>query len=479
MSGCPTGAKRSADVSYVPAALERGAQIVTGASVDRVDIRGGIARGVTGRLSSGRTFRVRADAVVVAGGALLTPLLLERSGACRTSGWLGKNLSIHPASKAFALFDERIEMSRGIPQSYGVDSLKEEGIMLEGASLPLDVTALAIPFVGRRYMELMAQYPHLASFGTMVQDHARGSVHAGPGGLPIIRYDSCRNDLDRIQRGVALICEIFLRAGARRVFPFIHGHDELRDEGDLARLRAAKLSPGDIEISAYHPLGTCRMGTDPTRSCIGPDGEAHDTQALYIADGSALPSSLGVNPQLTIMAVALRTAEAIDARLSRTRTLPRRPVPERHTFSFRETMRGTLEFDGDARAREIAFTVEASTASLIDFASTNEVSLDGTLDLSGMATACAAEGTMRIDPLGSHTIAYRVQFEDDAGKAWRLKGHKTLRALTPIASMTILPVELEDAEGHVAARGKMTFALRELPSFLASFRAGRQPRQRG
>ena len=144
-------------MSYVPEALKRGAQLVTGARVSKVRrARRPRARRSSRASRSGRTLTVRAEAVVVAGGALLTPLLLERSGLCGSSGWLGKNLSIHPATKVMALFDEAIDMSRGIPQSYAIESYVREGIMFEGASTPLDVTAVAIPWVGRRFMEVDA-----------------------------------------------------------------------------------------------------------------------------------------------------------------------------------------------------------------------------------------------------------------------------------------------------------------------------------
>jgi choline dehydrogenase-like flavoprotein len=93
------------------------------------------------------------------------------------------------------------------------------------------------------------------------------------------------------------------------------GHDEIDGPGALARLREARLAPGDVEVTAFHPLGTCRLGVDPATSCVGPDHEAHDVAGLYVCDGSAVPSSLGVNPQMTIMALALRAAEIVDARL--------------------------------------------------------------------------------------------------------------------------------------------------------------------
>ena len=314
--GCPTGAKRSTDVSYVPEALLRGAQLVTAAHVDAIEVVAGRARGVRGSLGEGRQkFRVRAEAVVVAGGALMTPLLLARNGVVRHP-MLGKNLSIHPATKVMGVFDEDIDMSRGIPQGYAIDTYADEGIMFEGASTPLDVTAIAVPWIGAKFVEVMEAYRHVATFGFMIKDTSRGSVRAGPNGAPLLWYDMNAEDTRKMQRGLAILCEVFLAAGARRVLPFVAGLDEVRSQADIAKLRDKTFAPSDIEVTAFHPLGTCRVGSDPRTSVIGPDHEAHGVERLFVADGSAVPSSLGVNPQMTIMAMALRAAEIIDARLS-------------------------------------------------------------------------------------------------------------------------------------------------------------------
>ncbi len=319
--GCPTGAKRSTDVSYVPAALQRGAQLVTGARVDFVDIVAGRARGVTAivgdpALGEKRPrLRVKAEAVVIAGGTLMTPLLLEQSKACLSSGMLGKNLSVHPATKVMALFDEKVEPWKGIPQSYAIDHFADERLMFEGGSLPFDVTALGVLWTGRRFMEMMAKYPYLATFGFMIQDKSRGSVRRGPNGRPLMFYWLNEEDTRLMQRGVEILCKVFQSAGARRVFPFVAGHDEATTKEQLAALEASRIGAGDMDMAAFHPLGTCRIGTDPSRSCLGPDHEAHDVERLFVCDGSAVPSSLGVNPQMTIMAMALRAAEIVDARL--------------------------------------------------------------------------------------------------------------------------------------------------------------------
>jgi choline dehydrogenase-like flavoprotein len=322
--GCPTGAKRSTDVSYVPEALKRGAQLVTGARVDTVDLVAGRARGVTATIGRARPghdggksrpkLRVHAEAVVVAGGALMTPLLLGRSRIGRRPS-LGKNLSIHPASKVMALFDRPVEQWRGIPQGYTIDHYADEGLMFEGGSLPFGTAALGVPWTGRRFMELMDRYPYLATFGFMIQDTSRGEVRPGAGGSPLILYSLNERDVRQMQRGFEILCAVYQAAGARRVLPLIAGHDEATTPAELDRLKASRVRPGDLEVAGFHPLGTCRIGEDDA-ACLGPDHQVRDAPGVYVCDGSAVPSSLGVNPQMTIMAMALRAAEGIDAALS-------------------------------------------------------------------------------------------------------------------------------------------------------------------
>ncbi|MEO7109918.1 MAG: GMC family oxidoreductase [Polyangiaceae bacterium] len=313
--GCPTGAKRSTDVSYVPETLKRGGVLVTAARADAFDIERGQCKAVRGSLGKNRRFRIRAQATVVAGGALMTPVILKRAGLLKKTSYVGKNLSIHPASKVMAVFDETIDMGSGIPQGYAVDEFKDEGIMFEGASMPLDLTALGVPWVGARFTEMMERYRHAATFGFMIEDTSRGTVRAGMGGSPLITYDMNDFDAQKMGRAVSILCEIFLAAGAKRVAPMLPGFDEVRTTSDLAKLRNTRFSPSEFEVTAYHPLGTCRIGVDPKTSVCRPDHETHEIESLYIADGSAVPSALGVNPQMTIMAMALRCGEIIDSRL--------------------------------------------------------------------------------------------------------------------------------------------------------------------
>ncbi len=468
--GCPTGAKRSTDVSYVPSALRRGAQLITGAAVERVVVEGHRATGVEARLGSGARLRVRAQSVVVAGGALMTPLLLRRSGVLAKSRYLGKNLSIHPATRVLALFDERIDMSRGIPQGYSISSLEGEGILFEGASMPLNAAASAIPWVGDDFMALMASYPHLASFGLMVQDTSRGEVREGPRGTPIIRYDLGRDDLERMHEGIALLAEVFLEAGARRVLPFVHDSPPIESYADVGRLRMRRLRPGDFDVAAFHPLGTCRMGIDPARSCVGPDNETHDTESLYVADGSVVPSSLGVNPQLTIMAMSLRAAETIDARLDRPRPMHRRKAEPKLGFRFAETMSGVWTAHADGITRPLSFTIRARSEALERFARRREARVEGTIDADGLATGRDVVGTLGMDLVVTGRLTYELSFTGDDGARYRFSGHKSFSALSPLHSLTHLPGRLLDDGGKEIGGASVDFDVgADLVGFLRSF----------
>jgi choline dehydrogenase-like flavoprotein len=315
--GCPTDARRSTNVSYVPAALARGARLLTGVRADRVLRHGDRVVGVEGTaLATRKRVRVRARATIVACGTVMSPVLLARDAATKHLPWLGRNLSIHPATTVSALFDEDIRGYAAVPQGYCVDEFRREGILLLGASAPIDLGAATFAFVGRKLMDVMEAYDRIASFGVMVEDESRGRVVAGPGGRPVILYRLGRRERERLRRGTEILARIYLAAGAREVYPAVHGHRVLRDASDIARLAGSLPAASDWLLTAFHPLGTCRMATSARRGVVSPDHEVFGSPGLYVADGSVVPSSIGVNPQETIMALATRAADRIAERLT-------------------------------------------------------------------------------------------------------------------------------------------------------------------
>jgi choline dehydrogenase-like flavoprotein len=304
--GCPTSAKQHVGITYVPKAWNAGAVTWTGASATRIDVSGGRARAVEARTEGGGRLRVECDRVVVACGAIHTPLFLRRQGLGLDSGELGENLAIHPATAARAFFDEEIDMAKGVPQSYFVDEFAGEGIMLEGAAGPPDYIAMTMPFARERHRDLMLRFRHLSQFGLMVSDLSRGSVRERAGGVQI-DYRLCDDDVATFKRGIELLTELFWAAGASTVLPPIESIG-LLDDGEMAPLRDLEVRAHDLMLMAFHPLGTARADARPAHGVVDGELKLHGIEGVYVADGSVVPSSIGVNPQITIMALATRLA---------------------------------------------------------------------------------------------------------------------------------------------------------------------------
>jgi len=305
--GCPTSAKQHVGLTYMPRAWAAGAITYTACRAERIEVAAGRARAVEARTAAGGRVRVECDHVIVACGAIATPNFLRRQGLGLDSGQLGHHLTLHPATAVRALFEEDVDMARGVPQSYYVDEFAAEGIMFEGAAGPPDYLAMSLPHTGAEHRELMLRYRNLSQFGIMVSDHdSPGSVRERLG-MTEIRYDLGPRDTATFKRAIELLCELYFAAGARVVYPPVEQITELRD-GDLEPLRRADVRPRHLTLAAFHPLGTARADADPRRGVVDGDLALRGVAGVHVADGSVIPSSLGVNPQITIMALATRLA---------------------------------------------------------------------------------------------------------------------------------------------------------------------------
>ncbi|HEV3231920.1 MAG TPA: GMC family oxidoreductase N-terminal domain-containing protein [Candidatus Dormibacteraeota bacterium] len=313
--GCPRDAKQAMHLSYLPMAAASGARIYSHSRVSRVRHDGVRATGVAVELldpeTGGRrgTLEIHARAVIVAAGAVHTPLLLRESGLAGPSGQLGKNLRIHPGAGALALFDEDLRAWRGTMQSYYIDErLESDGIILEATMPPpgISYSAGALPFWGQQLVEHVADYPRTAAIGLMVSDHCSGRVVRRPGGGALMLYNLGRDEARRLAMAVVMAGEAYFAAGATEFYPIIRGVPVVRSREELRLIEPEKVRPQDLKLSAYHPMGTARMGSDPRTSVVDSDGLAHHCEGLYVCDASLFPTSTAVNPQLTIMATAHR-----------------------------------------------------------------------------------------------------------------------------------------------------------------------------
>lgn len=315
--GCPNAAKMSVDVSMLPDAREHGAVIVSDALVEKVDVERGTARGVRGRFIDARSgepgvpFDVRARVVVVACGSLHTPTLLKQSGL--GTSHVGRHLTLHPAFRVGAVFDERVEGWDGAMQSVYSDHFADEGLTLVGVYTVPSVLAAAFPGVGREHRRVVKSMPNLAFFGAMIHDEGGGTVRRWLSREPLVTYRMSARDRHRLWRGVGILGELAFAAGARRVMLPIFGADAIESPQQLRALVASPPSTKKVECMSFHPLGSAKMSADPRHGVVKPTGETWSTRNLFIADGSVLPSSIGVNSQLPVMALALRIARGIAA----------------------------------------------------------------------------------------------------------------------------------------------------------------------
>jgi len=312
--GCPHGAKMSVDVSFLPEAVERGAQILSDALVERVDIAGGKARGVRGRFlgkngEPGVPFEVRASVVVVACGSMHTPILLRRSGL--DSVHIGRHLTLHPAVRIGALFDEQVDGWDGALQSVYTDHFLSEGIWLNGVYSAVNVLAAAFPGLGREHRRLVKNIPNLAFFGGMVHDDGGGQVRRWLSREPLVFYKMIRRDKERLFKTIHILAKMAFAAGAREVLLPVFGMPTVKKPSELEFLAEAKLPASRVECMAFHPLGSAKMATSPDAGVVKPTGETWAVENLFVIDGSILPTSIGVNSQLPIMGVSMMLARGL------------------------------------------------------------------------------------------------------------------------------------------------------------------------
>jgi choline dehydrogenase-like flavoprotein len=313
--GCPTGAKQSALVSYIPRALHFGARVFADVRVDRITRDGKRATGIIGRVvrrfgEPGPAARVvvRAKLVVAACGAIQTPALLARSGVRSPSGALGGNLSLHPNVKVIAVFDEDVTGWHGVHQAYQVREFVDRGLgCFAAVNLPPSVLAMALPHRGAAMGELMAQYNHLVLAGLLCEDTTTGRVRT-IAGRPQAFYQLSRRDAATIQQGLVKLCDLLFAAGARKVMLPFHHVAEARSADDVRRILAGPLATNDWEVVTVHMMGTARMGRDRSHAVTDDRGFVHDADRLLIADASLFPTPIRVNPMETIMALATRAA---------------------------------------------------------------------------------------------------------------------------------------------------------------------------
>ncbi len=328
--GDQSGSKLSTQKTYLADAQDRGADLIADCRAERILVEGGRAIGVealwvdpdqAGANGAGARVSVRAPVVVVAGGSIESPALLLRSGIGGPA--VGDYLRLHPTGAVTGVYADDQRWWWGPPQSAISHQFAElengYGFLVESAQATTGLFAGATPWLsGRDHKERMLAWRRCAPFINLTRDHGHGRVTVDEAGNAVPEY-LLADDLDvrNFRRGVEELARLHAAAGAEQIIgggrkgPIWERGDDLEAFIDAATSHS--LAPREYAVFTAHQMGSCRMGIDPSRSVADPWGQLHDTEGVWIGDASAFPTASGVNPMLTIMALARRTAAAIAA----------------------------------------------------------------------------------------------------------------------------------------------------------------------
>jgi len=296
--GCAYGRKRGTDATFLRDAVERGARIVAGAKVERILFKGNRAAGliVNGRI-------VHAQRVVAACGSIETPRLLMRSGVRSSS--LGKHLRLHPVAALFGEFDTPVESWRGPMQSMVCGEFSfidgAYGFKLEAVPAHPGLAAFAVPWRGSAdHSALMSLIRNAASLIVLTRD--RGSGEVTPDG---IRYAIHPYDAQHLRLGMKRLAELLSAAGAREL------HSLHQRPVSIDRLDRSAVGGNRMPLFSAHQMGSARMHREAAQGTVDERGRVHGYDGLYAMDASVFPAASGVNPMLTVMALARRSATSL------------------------------------------------------------------------------------------------------------------------------------------------------------------------
>ena len=287
-------------------------RIIAECEVERIRTLSGRPKRVANlgaRLSDGRQIKVQARQYVISAGAIGSSYLLLRSGAGRGLP-VGKKLSFNMGAPLTAEFDEPLNAYDGLQIShYGLPRMN--GFVFETWWNPPVAQALNMPGWFEDHFRNMRSYDRLMAVGVLVGTAGNAYVRRALLGGPGIVYVPQQADLHTLAKGLRILGEILFEAGAKRVMVNSWGYDVFRNKSELGCIEQIALDPDYITLGTGHPQGGNAISRDPQRGVVDPDFKVHGYQDLYICDASVFPSSLSVNPQLTVMGLAHYAAQRI------------------------------------------------------------------------------------------------------------------------------------------------------------------------
>ena len=323
--GCHYDTKQSMLVTYIHDAIQSDDDFTAycNCNVKKIFHKDGIATGVEGAFvdpTGNETYRIRVNAktVIVSAGAIASTNILQKSGVANRNN--GEGLALHPAPFVMGHFDEKIYGNRGIPMSYtchefGItNNVKKGGFLIESIFLPIFQMALAIPGFGIDHTRLMKEFNNFSLAGIMVRDDSVGRILKTYGDNPKVEYDLTPDTINDMARGMSILANMWFDVGADYVVSSHGDVPEILHRQDIPKLeKAIRDNPDGLRVGSAHPQGGNKMGDNPAKAVVDSDCKVFGFRNLYVCDASVFPTALGVNPQLTVMALGAIIANKIIA----------------------------------------------------------------------------------------------------------------------------------------------------------------------
>jgi choline dehydrogenase-like flavoprotein len=312
--GCAYGKKLSALDNILPRAqrdFPGAVRIFSECLAESVETSGGRATEVRCTLSDGRALRVAANTVVVSGGALASSLLLQRSnlGGPRA----GTGLSFNVGAPLTADFDQKLNSFDGLQITHGYRPTGEDQLILESWFNPVGTQALLMPGWFSDHFHNMRRYAHLSCIGVVVGSQSNASIRPGFRGKGMkLDYEPKESDLKLLLKGTKLAARIHFASGALRVMPMTFRSRSYTSPEQVDELDEIVRDNTDIGLHTSHPQGGNAVSRDPAKGVVDERFRVHGTENVYVCDASVFPSSVTVNPQLTVMALADYAAAGIE-----------------------------------------------------------------------------------------------------------------------------------------------------------------------
>jgi choline dehydrogenase-like flavoprotein len=300
--GCRYGKKLSMLETVLPAAQRKfGAdhvRIVSECEVRRIVTSDGRARAVKAKLSDGRTLTVNAGKVVVAAGTIASSYLLQQSAIGRSLP-IGRHVCFNMGAPLTAEFEEDLEAYDGLQISHVAVPPSQRGWVFETWWNPPVSQALNMPGWFETHYENMRRYRKLMAVGALVGTERNAWVGKALTGGPAIHYTPTSGDMRKLADGLTELGHILFEGGAKALMLNSWGFHRFTSPAALAELPAILADPSLVTLGTGHPQGGNALG-----DVLDESFRVRGYENLYVCDASVFPSSLTVNPQLTVMALA-------------------------------------------------------------------------------------------------------------------------------------------------------------------------------